>query len=64
MYVRCLGYLLTEVPVARGRHMVANDILFCNSNKKAMDRLAQLYINHVIRLCEAKVTKTGRLLHY
>jgi hypothetical protein len=64
MYVRCLGYLLTEVPVTRGKHMVAKDIILCNGNKKAMDRLAQFYINHVIRLCESKVTKTGRLLHY
>jgi hypothetical protein len=52
-YARCLGYFLTELPTARGKHMVAEDIVLCQGDKEAMDRLAQLYIKHVIRLCES-----------
>lgn len=53
IYARCLGYLLIELPMTRGQRMVAEDIILCNGNKDAMNCLAELYINHIIHLCES-----------
>jgi hypothetical protein len=53
MYARCLGYFLLEMPGPNARHMVADEIFLCECDKGKMEQLAQLYINHVIRLCES-----------
>ncbi|KAF5348781.1 hypothetical protein D9756_009749 [Leucocoprinus leucothites] len=58
MCARCLGYFLIEAPVVHGQHTVAKDILLCNGDKRAMDHLAQLYINHIILLFRQNKGKT------
>jgi len=52
MFARCLGYLILEAPTSAGRDMISDKILECNGNRDAMEALARLYINHLLRLCE------------
>ena len=52
MFARCLGYLILEAPTSAGRDMISDDILECKGNRDDMEALAQLYINHLLRLCE------------
>jgi hypothetical protein len=47
VYALCVGYLLTKSLLPEAKHMVSDDISLCNGDRKAMDRLVQLYINHV-----------------
>ena len=52
VYARCLGYLILEAPDFDARHLIVEEILECKANHDEMDSLAQLYINHLFRLCE------------
>jgi len=52
MFPCCLGYLILEAPTSAGRDMISDDILECKGNRDDMEALAQLYINHLLRLCE------------
>ena len=52
MLARCLGFLMRELP-PEASELVANEIVGCYADLKKMADLAQLYINHLIRLCES-----------
>jgi len=53
MFARCLGYLILEAPTSAGRDMILDEILDCKGNRDDMEALAQLYIHHLLRLCES-----------
>ena len=55
MFARCLGYLILEAPTSAGRDMISDEILECKGNRDDMEALAQLYIHHLLRLCELTV---------
>ena len=55
MFARCLGYLILEAPTSAGRDMISDEILECKCNRDDMETLAQLYIHHLLRLCELTV---------
>ncbi|KXN92720.1 hypothetical protein AN958_05741 [Leucoagaricus sp. SymC.cos] len=48
----CLGYLIRELP-AEANGVVANEVVACNADFEKMKSLSQLYIDHLIRLCES-----------
>ncbi|KIM43725.1 hypothetical protein M413DRAFT_387497 [Hebeloma cylindrosporum] len=50
---RVLGYLIIEAPIQEGRTYVCDEILRCNGNSDKLWELADLYITHLIRLCES-----------
>ena len=52
VYGRCLGYFLTETPETNGKHMVADEITGCGGSREKMNQLAELYLNHIVRLCQ------------
>jgi hypothetical protein len=52
MLARCLGFLMLELP-HEASEIVANEILACYANFEKMADLAQMYINHLIRLCKS-----------
>jgi hypothetical protein len=52
MLARCLGYLMLELPGSEARGFVANEVVACEANFDKMATLSQLYIDHLIRLCE------------
>ena len=52
MLARCLGFLMLELP-HEPSEVVANEIIACNASFEKMAELAELYINHLIRLCES-----------
>ena len=60
MYARCLGYFLTQLSSPRARHFVAEDIDLCKGDIKSFNDLAELYINHIIRLCESTSSNVRR----
>ena len=51
MLTRCLGYLILELPHDAGE-LVAVEVIGC-PDFYDMEILAQLYIDHLIRLCES-----------
>ena len=52
MLARCLGYLILQLP-QEAKGIVANEIVVCYADFEKMAVLAQLYIDHLIRLCES-----------
>jgi hypothetical protein len=52
MLVRCLGFLMLELP-HEARETVANKVVGCSADFEKMAELAQMYIDHLIRLCES-----------
>ena len=52
MLACCLGFLMRELP-HKASELVANEIVGCYADFAKMADLAQLYINHLIRLCES-----------
>jgi len=55
MFARCIGYLILEAPTSAGRDIISDEILECKGNRDDMEALAQLYIHHLLCLCELKV---------
>jgi len=53
MYARCLGFLIIEAPDDDARDYISHEIMQCEGNGDRMNELAQLYINHLFRLCES-----------
>ena len=52
MFARCLGYLMLQLP-QKAKEIVANEIVVCYADFEKMAYLAQMYIDHLIRLCES-----------
>ena len=50
MLARCLGFLMLELS-HEASEIVANEIVVCYTDFEKMADLAQMYINHLIRLC-------------
>ena len=55
MFACCLGYLILEVPTSAGQDMILDKILECKGNRNDIEALAQLYIHHLLCLCESIV---------
>jgi hypothetical protein len=58
IYARCLGYLISEAPTANARDVIGHEITECKADPEKMDKLADLYINHLLRLCECQAITT------
>ena len=50
MLARCQGYLMLELP-QEAKKIVANETIVCYADFEKMADLAQMYIDHLIRLC-------------
>jgi hypothetical protein len=55
MLARCLGYLILELSRIsdEARDIVAHEVVACVADFEMMAELAQVYIDHLIRLCES-----------
>jgi hypothetical protein len=62
MLARCLGYLMLELP-GEANKVLANEVVACNANFELMATLSQLYIDHLIRLCESCFAFNHQLEH-
>jgi hypothetical protein len=58
IYARCLGYLISEAPTTSCRNVIVHEITECKADPNELDELADLYINHLLRLCECKPITT------
>ena len=66
MLARLLGYLMIELGKIsdEARDVVAHEVVACVADFEKMDILANLYINHLVRLCESYFTPTCQLEPY
>jgi len=53
MYSRLLGYLMLESLGDESRDYVCEEIIGCNGSADLMTRLAKLYKEYLLRLCES-----------
>ena len=55
MLACCLGYLIIEFSRIsdEARDIVAHEVVACKANFEMMAELANIYIDHLIRLCES-----------
>lgn len=58
---RFLGYMLLHAPTDGGREDFGWEIYRC-SNDDAMQQLAQIYSDHLLRICKSEVVPGSHLL--
>jgi hypothetical protein len=57
VYLRCLGYLLGELP-SKAQSVLAHEILGCVAQGSKVDALGKFYVDHLIRLCMPFIIST------
>ena len=62
MLARCLGFLILELPHGASE-IVAHEVVGCFAEFEKMAELAQIYIDHLIRLCESYFSFNHQLEH-
>ena len=55
---RMLGYVLLEAPTEEGRMEFASEVIRCgNDGDKELQSLAELYKDHLLRVCKSSTYK-------